>query len=97
MSRKIRSVQMALDAYFHISQKLGSHILDYGLKYDDILLNKIAEGDIDILRLSLIHNDSKNGLFKSILGLRLLLGNEYISNNYKYYSDIIINKKLAKL
>ena len=95
-SFKVSCVQIALDKYVEISQQFGSHILDYPLKYDDILLNKIAEGDTDILRLSLIHNDSKLGM-NSILSYNLLLGNEYIAKHYKYYSNLLINRLISKL
>ena len=99
-SFKILSVQMAIDSYVKISCLFGSHILNYPLKYDDILLNKIAEGDIDVLRLSLIYHDSKNGIFCSNIGLRLLINyfdNNYILHNKKYLADRIICRVISKL
>ena len=99
-SFKITTVTEAMKSYINITKKMGSHVLDYPLKYDDILLNKIAEGDVDVLRLSLIHNDMKNGFIMSSLKSDYLYLWYYPERVYKYseyLSDKIINGILSKL
>lgn len=97
---KIYSVTQSIDSYINITKKMGSHILDYPLKYDDLLLNKIAEGDVDVLRLSLIHNDLKNSFFMSYLKsdyIYIWYYPEMVYNFREYLSDKIINGMLSKL
>lgn len=99
-SFKIKTVHVALESYYKISRKFGSHVLDYPLKYEDILLNKIAEGDTNVLRLSLVSNDMKSGILKSQLRFHYLVGylnKDYIIKNSGYFSDLIIDTNLSKL
>jgi len=102
-SFKIDTIAKALDIYFHTSKVFGSYILNYQLKYEDILLNKIAEGDTDVLRYSLIHNEFKKGVVKNLfgpLGIIPAIGwfsPNYIKNNYIEISNLIIKSNLSKL
>ena len=67
-SYKIQSVQNALNSYFRLSQLFGIKLTNYPLKYEHLLLNKVAEGDIDVLRVSLIYNQINKGFLKNMLG-----------------------------
>ena len=102
-SFKVDTIAKALEIYFHTSKVFGSYILNYPLKYEDILLNKIAEGDTDVLRYSLIHNEFKKGLVKNLfgpLGIIPAIGwfnPEYIKNNYIDISNLIIKSNFSKL
>ena len=102
-SFKVDTIAKALEIYFHTSKVFGSYILNYPLKYEDILLNKIAEGDTDVLRYSLIHNEFKKGVLNNLfgpLGIITVIGwfnPDYIKNNYIEISNTIIKRNLSKL
>lgn len=82
---KIKSVQTALNLYAQLSQLFGVRLMSYPLKYDDLLLNKVAEGDIDVLRLSLIQNELNKGIIRNLL-----------SGHFSYYQLIRLNSKICR-
>ena len=49
-------------------QLFGIKLMSYPLKFDDLILNKVAEGDTDVLRLSLINNEIKKDFGIMLLG-----------------------------
>lgn len=102
-SFKVDTIALSLKIYFHTSKIFGSYILTYPLKYEDLLLNKIAEGDTDVLRYSLIHNQFKKGFVSNMFGptgsipILCWIYPSYLQNNYIEISNLIIKDNLSKL
>lgn len=98
---KILSVEKSLDWYFKIYKVFTTHALNYPLNFDDIILNKVAEGDTSVLRLSLIHHDLvKKGIFSSKFSfyqlLRIWYNPKYVLKNYINLSDELIEQSYNK-
>jgi hypothetical protein len=99
---KIVGVEKSIGAFIRLTKLFGTHLMKYPLKYEDLLLNKIAEGDTDVLRISLINNELKKGVLHNLLMdnvnlysmIRIYYNNIYVLKNYKELSDRIINSHL---
>jgi len=60
---KIKCVESALTTFEKLSKLFGTHVMQADLlKYEHLVLQKVAEGDTDVLRLSLIRSEFKKGL-----------------------------------
>ena len=57
---KVYCVETAIAIFNKIHIMFGTHALDYGLDYETLILNKVAEGDTSVLRLAIIHGFVKN-------------------------------------
>ena len=83
----------------------GTHAFDYPLEYKTLILNKVAEGDADILRLAVIHHYIKKGALSIFLNFgwkhlyNLFTSDEnkkkYIFNNCHEISDPLISKNIS--
>ena len=99
---KIVGVEKSIETFIRLTKLFGTHLMKYPLKYEDLLLNKIAEGDTDVLRISLINNELKKGIIHNLLMdnvnlysiVRIYYNNIYVLKNYKELSDRIINSHL---
>ena len=104
---KIFVVETCIKIFNELNLKFGVRALLYGLKYETLLLNKVAEGDTSILRLSLINYHIKKGLwhiisnegltYYEILNMSLvsdLNKKKYIINNLQIISDKIIKDNI---
>ena len=104
---KIFVVETSIKIFNELNLKFGVRALQYGLKYETLLLNKVAEGDTSILRLSLINFHIKKGLWHIILNKGLsfyeifnislindLNKKKYIINNLQNISDKIIKDNI---
>ena len=100
-SYKIHSISLSITLYSKLMQLFGIKLMSYPLKFDDLILNKVAEGDTDVLRLSLINNEIKKGFWYNVTlgkfsffqlatlnGYRLL---DYVSKKNKNNS-ILLNE-----
>ena len=65
-SYKVYCTETAIQIYNKIHLMFGTHAFDYGLDYQTLVLNKVAEGDASVLRLALIHQLVKSGYKKLI-------------------------------
>lgn len=105
---KIFVVETSIKIFNELNMKFGVIALKYGLKYETLLLNKVAEGDTNVLRLSLIHTHFKKGYwnmifkegltFYEIVYLSILNEKEkkmYIMDNFKNISDKIIQNNIC--
>lgn len=98
---KIYSVESAINSFSILTQLFGTHTLSYPLKYEDLLLNKIAEGDTDVLRLMILNNEIQKGYIHNIFFGHIpilslaTLNKKNIMSKYKHISNIIINKTIG--
>ena len=93
---KIDSVEYCINAFIELSNLFGTYALEYSnLRYYYLLINKIAEGDTDVLRFYLIHHTLKNGIHNLVKGpfsnkdltMIYLYKKDYILQNFKSLSD----------
>ena len=76
--------------------------MKYPLKFEDLLLNKVAEGDTDVLRISLINHELKKGFMHNIIMdnvnlysmIQIYYNNLYVLKHYREISDKIIDSHL---
>lgn len=79
---KVFCVELAIEVYNTIHMKFGTHAFGFGLKYETLMLNKIAEGDTSVLKLAVIKEYLENG---GKLSWRHYLGLFYNYNRSKEY------------
>lgn len=60
---KIYSVEKSIEIFTKLQQMFGMRAAIYPLRFENLLLHKVAEGDTHVLRVSLINNHSKNSTF----------------------------------
>ena len=101
---KIFIIENSIEIFNKLNIMFGTRALNYDLTYENLIFNKIAEGDTTVLRLSLVLNHIKGGMFNiilrpglsisQILNLSILKKDDqfdYILENLKEISDNIIN------
>ncbi len=79
---KVYCVELAIETYNKIHMMFGTHAFGFGLTYETLLLNKIAEGDTSVLKLAVIKEYLDNG---GRLSWRHYLGLFYNYNRPKEY------------
>jgi len=58
---KVYCTETAIQIYNKVNLMFGTHAFGYGLEYETLILNKVAEGDASVLRLAIINQHMKNG------------------------------------
>lgn len=106
-SLKIKGVERSLYWFNEISIVLTTHILKYPLKYEHLILNKVAEGDTTILKLSLVKKLYQKNMFLflkksnslSPYNLYKLWNNpkNYVIENIDSISKHVLHYHLSKL
>ena len=79
---KVYCVELAIDVYNKVHMMFGTHAFGFGLTYETLMLNKIAEGDTSVLKLAVIKEYLDNG---GKLSWRHYLGLLYNYNRPKEY------------
>jgi hypothetical protein len=51
---KVYCVELAIEVYNKVHMMFGTHAFGFGLTYETLMLNKIAEGDTSVLKLAVI-------------------------------------------
>ena len=57
----------SINSLTKLTKLFGTHLMKYPLKFEDLLLNKVAEGDTDVLRISLINHELKKGVMHNLI------------------------------
>ena len=99
---KIVGVEESINSFIKLTKLFGTHLMKYPLKFEDLLLNKVAEGDTDVLRISLINQQLKKGVIHNLIMnsinlysiIQIFYNNLYVLKDYKQLSDKIINSHL---
>ena len=99
---KIVGVEESINSFIKLTKLFGTHLMKYPLKFEDLLLNKVAEGDTDVLRISLINKQLKKGVIHNLIMnninlysiIQIFYNNLYVLKDYKQLSDKIINSHL---
>lgn len=99
---KIVGVEESINSFTKLTKLFGTHLMKYPLKYEDLILNKVAEGDTDVLRISLINHQLKMGVMHNLIMdnvnlysmIQIYYNNLYVLKHYKEISDKIIDSHL---
>ena len=108
---KIYTVEKSIQVFNKLQLMFGMRAATSDLKFENLLLHKVAEGDTYVLRISLINNHFKSGWFQmltkrgfSFQDLYYLYQKEtrrekmdYIMENFQVISDNIINSTIPKI
>ena len=108
---KIHAVEKSIEVFNKLQLMFGMRAATSNLKFENLLLHKVAEGDTYVLRISLINNHFKEGWFhmftkagftiKDLYTLYLKETKrekmEYIIENFKDISDNIIESSIPLL
>ena len=63
---KIYIIEKSIEVYNKLHLMFGTRALIYNLTYENLIFNKVAEGDTTVLRVSLIVNHLRSGLLNMI-------------------------------
>jgi hypothetical protein len=101
---KVYFVEECIEIFNDLHLKFGVRASSYNLKYETLILNKVAEGDTSVLRLAIINNHIKKGYynilindgfsFYEILKILFRCDNKFILKNFKKISDNIIKSNI---
>lgn len=99
---KIVGVEESINSFSRLTKLFGTHLMKYPLKFEDLLLNKVAEGDTDVLRISLINHELKKGFMHNLIMdnvnlysmIQIYYNNLYVLKHYREISDRIIDSHL---
>jgi hypothetical protein len=63
---KIYTVEKSVEVFHRLQMIFGMHASTYPLRFENLLLHKVAEGDTYVLRVSLIHSHFKTGMMNML-------------------------------
>jgi hypothetical protein len=97
---KVYCVELAIEVYNKVHMMFGTHAFGFGLTYQTLILNKIAEGDTCVLKMAIVKEYLDKGCslsWRHYLGLLYNYNRrkEYIMENvddiFKYIVSITLN------
>lgn len=108
---KIYTVEKSIEVFHRLQLMFGMRAATYPLRFENLLLHKVAEGDTYVLRVSLIHSHFKTGMmsmltqpgfsFIDIFNLYQMNNKrekqKYIMKNFKEISNNIIYANIPLL
>lgn len=97
---KVYCVETSISIYNRIHLLFGTHAFGFGLSYDTLILNKIAEGDTSVLKLAIIkeyHMKHKYVSLRHLIGLMIYDKIGYVLRNADEMFDIIIQSDIPVL
>lgn len=64
---KIYTVEKSIEVFHRLQLMFGMRAATYPLRFENLLLHKVAEGDTYVLRVSLIHSHFKTGMMNMLI------------------------------
>jgi len=65
---KVACTEWAIVAHANIHLRFTTHAMQAGVSFETLILNKVAEGDTDVLRLSMVLDDTRNTILSRLFG-----------------------------